>query len=208
VIQAPWRVVARAEVTKTLAHGDRYLETRLFLADGRIMEQTNPGVPDLENDWREIGRFSDLRRSIRDLRKAGWRIEYPERPFGLVGLPSLWTTDPFRAWIVGAAGAVAAWSLLVAPFGAGLVLVPIAMGGLAVYAVTVSPRASAASGVLLGTAPFLAWGVIDGLQKCARFNVAPGGGCEADPSAQVAITAIVYVFALFATGVAFWRARS
>lgn len=71
---APWRVVARAEVTKTLAHGDRYLETRVFLADGRIMEQVNPGLPDLENDWREVGRYKDLRAVLRQLRRDGWDI--------------------------------------------------------------------------------------------------------------------------------------
>jgi hypothetical protein len=77
VIQAPWRVLARAEVTKTLAHGDRYLETRLFLADGRIMEQVNPGVADLENDWREVGRYDDLRSALRALRGQGWQIQRP-----------------------------------------------------------------------------------------------------------------------------------
>lgn len=72
---APWRVLARAEVTRTLAHGDRYLETRVFLADGRVMEQVNTGVPDLENDWREIGRFKDLNASLRQLRRDGWQIQ-------------------------------------------------------------------------------------------------------------------------------------
>jgi hypothetical protein len=69
----PWRVLARAEVTKRLAHGDRYLETRLFLADGRIMEQVNPGIADLENDWREIGRFRDLNAALAEMHRAGWR---------------------------------------------------------------------------------------------------------------------------------------
>jgi hypothetical protein len=71
---APWHVLARAEVTKTLAHGDRYLETRVFLADGRIMEQVNPGQPDLENDWREVGRYKDLRATLRQMRRDGWAI--------------------------------------------------------------------------------------------------------------------------------------
>lgn len=71
---APWRVLARAELTKTLAHGDRYLETRVFLADGRIMEQVNTGVPDLENDWREVGRYRDLPATLRQLRREGWDI--------------------------------------------------------------------------------------------------------------------------------------
>lgn len=71
---SPWNVVARAEMTRRLAHGDRYLETRLFLGDGRIMEQVNPGVPDLDDDWREVGRFTDLRSALSDLRRQGWTI--------------------------------------------------------------------------------------------------------------------------------------
>lgn len=72
---APWRVVARAEMTRKIAHGDRYLETRVFLADGRVMEQVNTGIPDLENDWREVGRFKDLNASLRQLRRDGWEIQ-------------------------------------------------------------------------------------------------------------------------------------
>lgn len=74
---ASWRVLARAEVTRRLAHGDRYLETRLFLADGRVMEQVNPGLPDLENDWREVGRYADLRSALDQLRRAGWQVDEP-----------------------------------------------------------------------------------------------------------------------------------
>lgn len=73
-------MLARAEVTRRLAHGDRYLETRLFLVDGRVMEQVNAGVPDVENDWREVGRFTDLRAALGALRRDGWEIHPEARP--------------------------------------------------------------------------------------------------------------------------------
>lgn len=69
-----WTVLARAEVTRRIAHGDRYLVTRLFLADGRVMQQVNPGVADLDNDWQEIGRFDDLGLALAALRQEGWSI--------------------------------------------------------------------------------------------------------------------------------------
>lgn len=71
---ASWRVVARAEITRRLAHGDRYLATRVFLADGRILEQVNPGLPDLENDWHEVGRFDQIEGALSELREEGWAI--------------------------------------------------------------------------------------------------------------------------------------
>jgi hypothetical protein len=43
-------VVLRAEITKSIGPGTAYLLTRLCLADGTILEQTNPGLPDVEND--------------------------------------------------------------------------------------------------------------------------------------------------------------
>lgn len=122
-------------------------------------------------------------------------------------MPLLGSTDAFRVWIIGLGLAVLSWSLLFVPFGIGFYLVPLAVGALAIYSLAVRPRSFAASGVLLGTAPFLAWGLIDGLQKCARFNRDPSGGCEADPTAQLAIATTVYGLALIATGLAAWHAR-
>jgi len=85
--------------------------------------------------------------------------------------PVIASTNVFRAWSVGLALAVAtSWLPFIMPFGVGFYLVPIGFVALTVYAIAVRPRAFAASGVLLGVAPLFAWGVIDGLQKCARFN--------------------------------------
>lgn len=118
------------------------------------------------------------------------------------------STDAFRAWCVGAALAVlTVWLPFRSPFGVGFYLVPLGFAMLALYSLTVRPRAFAASGALLGIAPFFAWGVIDGLQKCASFNRGgPRGGCEADPTAQLVLTAFVYSVALLVTGLAAWSA--
>ena len=67
----------RAEVTKAIGHGTAYLLTRLYLADGTILEQTNPGVPDLENDdndWQRIGTEPDLAGAAQRLRREGWAV--------------------------------------------------------------------------------------------------------------------------------------
>jgi hypothetical protein len=129
-----------------------------------------------------------------------------------VRLPSIASTTALRAWAGGLVLAVALVCLPFAalfapvpmPFASAFYLVPVGFALLALYSLTVRPRAFAASGALFGVAPFFAWGVIDGLQRCARLNRAPGGGCEADPSAQLLVTAIVYVAALLATGLALW----
>jgi hypothetical protein len=66
--------VLRAEVTKAIGHGMSYLLTRLYLADGTILEQTNPGVADLENDWQRIGTEPDLAGAAERLRRQGWAV--------------------------------------------------------------------------------------------------------------------------------------
>ncbi len=70
------KVLACGEMTRTVAHGERYLMTRLLLADGRLMQQLNPGLPDPENDWRKVGRFDDLVAELAQLRRAGWAIRW------------------------------------------------------------------------------------------------------------------------------------
>ncbi len=69
-----WDVLARAEMTLTIGHGQRRLATRVLLVDGRVLEQINPGLPDLENDWVEIDRFADLAATLDDLRRKGWSL--------------------------------------------------------------------------------------------------------------------------------------
>ncbi len=75
----PPKVVARAEITRTIGHGERYLATRLLLADGRVLQQVNPGLSDLENDWHEVGRFADLGDALGELRRRGWLVKGAKR---------------------------------------------------------------------------------------------------------------------------------
>jgi hypothetical protein len=67
-------VVLRAELTKSIGPGAAYLLTRLYLADGTILEQTNPGLPDVENDWKSVGREADLSTVAARLRQQGWLV--------------------------------------------------------------------------------------------------------------------------------------
>ncbi len=108
--------------------------------------------------------------------------------------PVIASTSAFRAWSFGVALAIALVWLpfapvvppLPMPFFAAYNLIPLSFAVLALYALAVRPQAFAASGALLGVAPFFAWGVIDGLERCARFNRGgPRGGCEADPTSQL-----------------------
>jgi len=67
-------VVLRAEITKSIGPGTAYLLTRLYLADGTILEQTNPGVPDVENDWKPVGHEDDLLGVAARLARQGWAV--------------------------------------------------------------------------------------------------------------------------------------
>ena len=122
--------------------------------------------------------------------------------------PVIAATSAFRAWLFGVAFAAATiWLPVLLRTQWSFYFLPLAIAGLTLYSLTVRPRVFAASGVLLGVAPFFAWGVIDGLQRCARFNRgSPTGGCEADPSAQLLVTALVYAATLLVTGLAAWSA--
>ena len=124
-------------------------------------------------------------------------------------LPTLASPGPFGAWSLGFAFAVAGtWLPLALPLGLGFDLVPLAAAGLALYCLTVRPRAVSTSGVLLGVLPLVAYGVIDGLLKCASFNRRPSGGCEADPSAQLMLMSAAYLGAILFTGIALWQMRT
>ena len=67
-------VAFRAELTRSVGPGAAYLLTRLYLADGTVIEQTNPGVLDLENDWRTVGHEADLAAAAERLRREGWIV--------------------------------------------------------------------------------------------------------------------------------------
>lgn len=112
-------------------------------------------------------------------------------------LPEIAALSPSRAWAAGLLSAlVLSWIASRVPLTFAL-----AVAALAFCALTVRPRAFFGSGALLGVAPFITWGILDGLMKCVGFNRA-GGFCEADPTSQVTIAVIVYVAAVAATFVA------
>jgi len=67
-------VALRAELTKSVGPGAAYLLTRLYLADGTIIEQRNPGVLDLDNDWKTVGHEADLAAAAERLRRDGWIV--------------------------------------------------------------------------------------------------------------------------------------
>ena len=48
---------------------------REWLADGRLLQQVNNGRPDVEDEWKEIGRWSDLERERAALARAGWELD-------------------------------------------------------------------------------------------------------------------------------------
>ena len=69
--------VLRAEITKWIGPGSAYLITRLYLADGTILEQTNRGLPDVENGWTKTGREPDLAGVAARLAREGWLVSAP-----------------------------------------------------------------------------------------------------------------------------------
>ena len=71
-------VVLRAEITKSIGPGTAYLLTRLYLADGAVLEQVNPGLPDLETGWELAGHEVDLTTVARRLRREGWTVAEPQ----------------------------------------------------------------------------------------------------------------------------------
>jgi len=70
-------VVLRAEITKSVGPGSAYLLTRLYLADGVVLEQVNPGLPDLETGWKTAGHEIDLTTVAERLRHEGWTVAEP-----------------------------------------------------------------------------------------------------------------------------------
>jgi hypothetical protein len=75
---SPRREVLRAHVTRRLAHGERYVVTRVYMSDGTIEQRINPGKPDDDAiPWTRAGRYEDVRAERQRLRREGWQIERP-----------------------------------------------------------------------------------------------------------------------------------
>jgi hypothetical protein len=69
------RVVLAAHQTRSIGAGQRYLMEREWLADGRVMQRINEGLPDAFHEWKQIGRWRDLDAERAALRSQGWEIE-------------------------------------------------------------------------------------------------------------------------------------
>ncbi len=69
------RAVLRGHQLRSVGPGQRWLVEREWLADGRVMQRVNAGVPDKEDDWREIGRWRDLDLERNAAAAQGWEID-------------------------------------------------------------------------------------------------------------------------------------
>ena len=59
----------------TVGHGQRYLVEREWRDDGRVMQRVNPGEPITEDDWRDVGRWTDADAERASCRRAGWELD-------------------------------------------------------------------------------------------------------------------------------------
>ena len=72
------REMLRAHVTRRTGHGQRYVVTRLYLSDGTIEQQVNPGHPDGDElPWTRVGTYADLATERTALTREGWAVEAP-----------------------------------------------------------------------------------------------------------------------------------
>ena len=69
----------RASLLLRVGHGERQPVVRELRADNRVMQRNNPGPPNDDMPWVEIGRYKDLDKERERLRVDGWEIEEPGR---------------------------------------------------------------------------------------------------------------------------------
>ena len=69
------RAILRAHQLRSVGHGQRWLVEREWLADGRVMQRVNPGIPIKEDDWREVSRWSDLAVERTRLAAEAWEVD-------------------------------------------------------------------------------------------------------------------------------------
>lgn len=68
-------VVLRAHQLRSLGAGQRWLVEREWRADHRVMQRVNPGSPEPDADWKQIGRWIDLDKERAALAEQGWEID-------------------------------------------------------------------------------------------------------------------------------------
>ena len=69
------RAVLRAHQLRSIGPGQRWLVELELLSDGRVLERVNPGTPEPRQEWKEIGRWSDLVEERARLARDGWKLE-------------------------------------------------------------------------------------------------------------------------------------
>jgi hypothetical protein len=52
-----------------------WLVEREWLSDGRVMQRTNDGRPDVEAEWKQIGRWSDIDAERAAIARQGWELD-------------------------------------------------------------------------------------------------------------------------------------
>ncbi len=67
--------VLRAHQLRSIGPGQRWLVELELLPDGRVFERLNPGTPEPRQEWKEIGRWTDLTDERTRLARDGWELE-------------------------------------------------------------------------------------------------------------------------------------
>jgi len=69
------RAILRAHQLRSVGPGQKWLVEREWLSNGRVMQRTNDGRPDVEDEWKQIGRWSDLDSERAKLAREGWELD-------------------------------------------------------------------------------------------------------------------------------------
>jgi hypothetical protein len=65
----------RAHQLRSIGPGQRWLVELELLPDGRVFERLNPGTPEPIQEWKEIGRWTDLTDERARLARDGWEMD-------------------------------------------------------------------------------------------------------------------------------------
>lgn len=160
----------RASIVLKVAHGERFLLTRRYLSDGRIMESSQAGPTDMARE-REVGRFDDLRKARRSLLDSGWVLsEEPHwlSPAGhfvalvssLTALGVLWVAPSIAVVVGSLAGLLELGALMASPVSWPMRLArsAVLLGAVATLWYAASPFVRAASLLVLATITWTAVG--------------------------------------------------
>ncbi len=66
--------VLRAHQLRKIGPGEMWLVERRWLQDGRVLQRINRGVADLEDEWKQIGRWSDLDAERAAIARDRWEL--------------------------------------------------------------------------------------------------------------------------------------